>query len=337
MVDAAGLLRLLGDEARLRLLRLLSREALNVSELTDILGLAQSGVSRHLGLLKDAGVVVEQRSGTFSWYRLAPELAHAEGDRAALWAWLRQEHERVTTATRADDARLAEVRRVRQESFAAHGAGDERRQQVPGRSWAAWSRALGLLLPPLDVADLGCGEGHLTIETAHWARKVIAVDRSVEVLARARALAARRKIRNIIWRQSDFACVPVKSQSVDVVLLSQALHHAEQPAALLSEARRLLRPGGRVLILELREHQETWVRQALGDHWLGFTELQLRSLLTDAGFTDPTLRLGARRRSGDPFAVIVATARLGTAGAGAPAAKISRSTSTRPLSRRRTT
>src|SRR6185436_6568804 len=178
MNDASALLRLLGDETRLRLLRLLSREALNVSELTGILGLAQSGVSRHLGLLRDAGLVAEERAGTFSWYRVTPDFEDADGARAALWAWLRVEFDRANAATKADDARLEEVRRVRKENFAQHGAGDERRQLVPGRSWAAWSRALGLLLPAVDVADLGCGEGYLTIEAARWARRVIAVDHS---------------------------------------------------------------------------------------------------------------------------------------------------------------
>ena len=122
MDEASGLLRLLGDETRLRLLRVLSREALNVSELTAILGVAQSGVSRHLGLLREAGLVVEQRGGTFTWYRLAPEFEKDSSERAPLWAWLRAEFARATTDTRADDARLEEIRRVRQESFAQHGA-----------------------------------------------------------------------------------------------------------------------------------------------------------------------------------------------------------------------
>src|SRR6476661_5520145 len=159
----AGLFRLLGDEARLRLLRLLSLEQLNVTELTAILGLAQSGVSRHLGLLKDAGIVIEQQ----------------------------------------------------------HGAGDERRQVVPGRSWAAWARALGHLLPPMDVADLGCGEGYLAIEASRFASRVIAVDRSDAVLRRARALATRRRVRNVTWKRGELERVPIREASVDLALLSQ--------------------------------------------------------------------------------------------------------------------
>jgi len=305
MNDPAATLRLLGDETRLRLLRLLSKEALNVSELTGVLALAQSGVSRHLGLLREAGLVTEEKSGTFTWYRLSPEWQSADGDRALLWQWLRAEFAHSTPATKADDARLEEVRRLRKESFAAHRAGDERRQLVPGRSWAAWSRALGLLMPALDVADLGCGEGYLTLEAARWARRVTAVDKSADVLDRARELATRRKLRNIVWKKGELDRVPLKNASVDLVLLSQALHHAIDPARVLGEAHRILRPRGRVLILDLREHGETWVQTTLGDRWLGFKDATLRALLTDAGFSELVVRAGARR-SGDPFTVSIA-------------------------------
>ena len=304
MNNAAGLLRLLGDETRLRLLRVLSREALNVSELTAILGLAQSGVSRHLGLLRDAGLVAEEKAGTFTWYRLADGL---DGDgRAELGRWLRAEFERRTATTRADDARLEEVRRLRKENFAQHGGGDERRQLVPGRSWAAWARALGLLLPALDVADLGCGEGYLTIETARWAKHVTAIDRSADVLARGKALAARRRVTNVTWKKGSLERVPLPDGSVDLALFSQALHHADDPAAALGEAARILRSGGRVLMLDLREHSETWVRAKLGDHWLGFNDDRLRELLGAAGFRDVTVRVGSRR-TGDPFTTLIAT------------------------------
>ena len=302
MTDASSLFRLLGDDTRLRLLRVLSREPLNVSELTAVLGVAQSGVSRHLGLLRDAGLVTEERSGAYTRYALA-----ANGTDGNLWAWLTETLDRATPATKADDARLAEVRRVRKESFADPGRhGDERRQLVPGRSWAAWARALGLLLPELDVADLGCGEGYLTLESARWARRVTAVDRSREVLARGKALAARRKLTNITWKRGDLEDVPLPDRSVDLALLSQALHHAAEPARALTEAHRILRPGGRVLVLDLRQHEETWVRSTLGDKWLGFSDAALRSLLRDAGFERVKLQVGAAARSGDPFTVLVA-------------------------------
>lgn len=306
MNHAADVLRVLADPVRLRLLRVLSREALNVSELTAVLGVAQSGVSRHLSLLRKAGLIAEERRGTFTWHRLAPGSDAPSDPRAPLWAWLRSAFADVTPATKADDARLEEVRRLRKESFVQHGGGAEERQMVPGRSWAAWSRALGLLLPAADVADLGCGEGYLTIEAAQWARRVIAVDRSPAVLARARAMAQRRKVKNIVWKRGELEALPVPDRSVDIALFSQALHHADPPEAALDEAFRILRPAGRVLLLDLRDHEETWVRSKLGDKSLGFTDARLRGLLTASGFSDVVVRVGARR-SGDPFTVLVAS------------------------------
>ena len=307
VTNDSALMRLLGDDVRLRLLRALSVEALNVSELTAVLGIAQSGVSRHLGMLRKASLVVEERAGGYAWYRLSPDARDPGSADAELWSWLRAAFGHTTPATKADDARLQEVLRLRKERFAEHGADGERGQLVPGRSWVAWSRALAFLLPPLDVADLGCGEGYLTIETARWARRVVAIDRSATVLAHARALAGRRKVQNITWKRGELERLPLADASVDVALLSQALHHAKEPAAALGEARRVLRPGGRVLILDLREHGESWVRARLGDEWPGFADKQLRDLLVEAGFDEVKLRVGARS-AGDPFVVLVAAA-----------------------------
>jgi ArsR family transcriptional regulator len=160
-------------------------------------------------------------------------------------------------------------------------------------------------MPPLVVADLGCGEGYLTVEVARWAKRVIAVDRSPAVLARAKALAARRRARNIVWKKGDLQRLPMTDESVDVVLLSQALHHAVDPARAAAEAARVLRPDGRALVLDLRAHEQAWVREKLGDRWLGFSDDQMSRLLRDAGLTDVKVSLGARR-SGDPFAVLIA-------------------------------
>lgn len=306
MKAASALYRLLGDDARLRLLRVLAKDRFNVKELTGILGLAQSGVSRHLGLLKEAGLVAEDRDRAFTYYRLSPSLGSTGH---ALWPLLQAQFESAggTPALKADEARLQEVLRLRRENFDRHAGPDTRdaRQLVPGRSWAAWSRALGLLLPPLDVADLGCGEGYLSIETALWAHKVVAVDRSADVLNRARALAARRHIRNITWKRGELERVPIDDASIDVALLSQALHHAADPGLAVAEAVRILRDEGRVLVLDLRSHDEGWVRDALGDRWQGFTDTQLQALLTGAGLTDVRVRVGARTQ-GDPFVVLLA-------------------------------
>jgi len=308
MREASALYRLLGDEARLRLLRVLARERLNVTELTGVLGLAQSGVSRHLGLLKDAGLVAEERDGGFSYYRLSPMLG--DGNGSAMATLLREQFERSAGEpnVRADEARLQEVLRVRKENFDRHTGPDTRdaRQLVPGRSWAAWSRALGLLLPPVRVADLGCGEGYLTIEAARWASRVIAVDRSDAVLKRARALARRRRVSNVIWKKGELEKLPLRDQAVDVAMLSQALHHAVNPARAVAEAARITAPGGRVLVLDLRTHHEDWVRAKLGDRRLGFDDEELRRMLTAAGLEHVKGAVGARK-AGDPFTVLIAT------------------------------
>jgi ArsR family transcriptional regulator len=305
--EASALYRLLGDEARLRLLRVLAQERLNVTELTGVLGLAQSGVSRHLGLLKDAGLVVEERDGGFSYYRIAPKAR--DGDARSVWPLLEAQFAAAAgeTSTSADDARLQEVLRLRKENFEAHAGPDTRdaRQLVPGRSWAAWSRALGRLIPPLKVADLGCGEGYLTIEAARWASRVVAVDRSEAVLARARALARRRRVSNVTWKRGELERLPIRDDAVDIALLSQALHHARSPERAVAEAVRVTAPGGRVLVLDLRAHHEEWVRSKLGDARLGFEDGELKKILESAGLRDVSVSVGARKR-GDPFTVLVA-------------------------------
>jgi SAM-dependent methyltransferase len=305
--SASTLYRLLGDEARLRLLRVLRKERLNVTELTGILGLAQSGVSRHLGLLKDAGLVIEEKDSGYTYYRVPAEVADSV---RTLWNALEEQFEAATgdSAVRADEARLQEVLRVRKENFDTHSSPDTRdaRQLVPGRSWAAWSRALGMLLPPMTVADLGCGEGYLTMEAARFATEVLAVDRSDVVLERAKALARRRRIANVVWKRGELEKLPVKDGSVDVALLSQALHHAVSPARAVAEAARITVAGGRVLILDLREHREEWVKAKLGDRTLGFADGELKRMLSDAGLRDVKVGVGASK-TGDPFTVLIAS------------------------------
>src|SRR5688572_23929531 len=271
MAAGASIFKLLADPVRFRLLRVLGQDRFNVSELTAILGLAQSGVSRHLGLLKEAGLVDERRESGFVYYRLADERS---GDsRSPLWQLLDGQFAaaRNDRAVREDEARLQEILRHRKENFDAHR---DPRQLVPGRSWAAWARALGHLLPPLDVADIGCGEGYLAVEAARWARTVTGIDRSDDVLERAKALGARREATNIEWKKGDLARLPLRDMSVDVALMSQALHHAPDPEEAVAEAGRILKPGGRLVVLDLRKHDQKWVANRFGDRHLGFAPPQ---------------------------------------------------------------
>jgi ArsR family transcriptional regulator len=284
--------KLLGDDVRLRLLRLLQEERLNVSELTSILGIAQSGVSRHLKLLKEVELVQEERDRGYAYFHAAstPEL----------------ELVRSLEAPSSDGVRLQEILRHRKEEFREEGT--EERQLVPGRSWAAWARALGHLLPPLRVADLGCGEGYLSIEISRWARQVYAVDRSTHMLRKASALAKRKKAGPIEFKPGEIESVPLRDGSVDVALLSQALHHAQQPIQAIRETARILTPGGTLIIIDLRPHHEKWVHKRLGDLWLGFPERGLRRMLREAGFQKIHSELGSHRR-GDPFKVFVLSGR----------------------------
>ena len=245
MQIAAAFFRSLADPTRLRLLRLLAIDRFNVSELTRALALAQSGVSRHLGFLREAGLVTEEREAGFVYYRV-----NRDGPAAApLWPLLEAEFARGAgdRTVREDDIRLQDVLRQRRESFDAHA---DPRLFVPGRSWAAWARALGHLLPPLDVADIGCGDGYLTVEVAAWAGSVVAIDRSDDVLERARALGARRRITNVDWKKGDLARLPLREQSIDLALFSQSLRHASEPERAVADAARVLRPDGTLLIIE---------------------------------------------------------------------------------------
>ena len=316
MQRAAAVFRLLADPTRLRLLRVLAHDRFNVTELTGILALAQSGVSRHLGLLKDAGLVEEEREAGFVYYRLAHD-ADGDGARQHLWPLLEAEFGSASDdrAAREDHARMQEVLRLRKESFDAYG---DTRQLSPGRSWAAWARALGHLLPPLDVADIGCGEGYLTLEAAAWARTVIGVDRSDDVLERAKGLAARRKIANVEWRKGDLARLPLHDGSVDVALLSQALRHATDPERAVGEAARILRPAGRLLVLDLKTHEQEWVRTRFGSQRLGFSAGELEALLRGAALTAVRVTVGTRQ-AGNPFTVLIASALKPSDAAPAPA------------------
>ena len=260
--------------------------------------------------------MAEERDGGFTYYRL-DRRARRRGRRTraalALARAASSTRGRRPTA-RADDARLQEVLRLRKENFddARRPATGDARQLVPGRSWAAWSRALGLLLPPLEVADLGCGEGYLTIEAARWATRVIAVDRSRRRARRARAALARRRKRHerrLEARRAREAAARRRARSTSRCCRRRCITPAI-PARAVAEARRILRPGGRVLVLDLREHDEDWVRdEARRSRGSASTTTELRAHARRAPGFATSRSASARAQAGDPFTVLIAAAR----------------------------
>jgi ubiquinone/menaquinone biosynthesis C-methylase UbiE/biotin operon repressor len=278
MVSILKSLRLASDPNRLRLLLLLEQEELSVNELQEILSKGQSQISTHLSQLKQAGMVDDRRTGKNAFYRLtvptevmrmlseaAREIPEAAADREALRLVLRKRQDKM--------------RRYFDELAGRFG-----REYVPGRSWKGIAEALLKLLPPMVIADLGAGEGTIAQLMAQRARKVIAIDNSEKMVEFGSELARRHGIHNLEYRLGDLEEVPIRSGTVDLAFLSQALHHARHPERAVSEAWRILKPGGRIAILDLNRHHFEEARELYADLWLGFTELEVEQQLRFAGF-----------------------------------------------------
>jgi DNA-binding transcriptional ArsR family regulator len=296
MQDIAEQLRVLGDETRLRILRLLLEESLNVGELTSILGLAQPTVSKHLAELRKAGLVEVVRAAGYSYYRIPPQLSEWWDALSSSLSRRPDEH--------SDLVRLRELLKQREELSDIPD-----RFVVPGRSWLAWSRALGLLLSPSRVADFGCGDGLLASQMAGWAEEVVAIDCNPAFLAIAREKYS--SIENIQFLERKMECTALADKSVDLVVISQSLHYAADPPAVLREAFRILVEDGLLLILELLPHSEKWVISQLGHRWLGFEPRQLEQWLDESGFQQIRSD-GSWRQGGEPFRVVIMSATRGT-------------------------
>ncbi len=306
MVDLSGtsrLLKALGDESRLRLLHLLSREELCVADLTEVLNLAQSRVSAHLMLLKEVGLVRDRRAGRRTFYSLAPGPASEVAERALEQGSRSEEFDR----DRAGLTALLERRRSETRSYFDRVAATFGEEILPGRTWEGYARAMQLLAPAKRYADLGIGDGLLTLMLAEVAERVTAVDLSPRMLDQLSARARAAGLDNIEAVEGDIEALPLPDQSHDFAILSQALHHAEHPLEALREARRILVPGGRVLVIDLLAHSEEWVREKHQHRHLGFTENALAELLGQAGFESSHVRRVARDPHPPHFMTLVAT------------------------------
>ncbi len=303
LVGTSRLLKALADETRLRILNLLAQEELSGTDLMEILNMGQSRVSTHLTLLKEVGLVVDRREGRRALYSLLP------GPGTALWDQVLQENRSTPEFARdvAGLESLRERRRVEKRAYFDRVAASFGEQLLPGRTWEGLARALLQLAPRGRYADLGIGDGLLTLMLSEVAEVVTAVDLSPEMLAQLEARAKKKGIANVETVEGDIEALPLPDASHDVVVLSQALHHAREPLKALREARRVLAPGGRVLVLDLLAHTEEWVREKLEHVHLGFTEAELASLLERAGFETTTVARAARDPQPPHFMTLVAT------------------------------
>ena len=280
MPSIVKILRALADPNRLRILLLLKAEELSVAELQEILVMGQSTISTHLSQLKQAGLVEDRRTGKSNFYRpssttrdfLEKLLARAEKE---------------SSEAAADEAAMRAVVKKRQDkmrSFFDSMAGRLGKDYVPGKSWKSLAEALLRLMPPMTIADLGAGDGSFALLLSQRAARVIAVDASAKMLEVGRETAARHGIDNVEFRLGDMEEVPVEHGAVDLVFFSQSLHHALHPERAVVEAARILRPGGRIAILDLARHRFEEARELYADERLGFSEAELTDLLEKAGF-----------------------------------------------------
>jgi ArsR family transcriptional regulator len=278
-----GDLTALADATRSRMLLVLERHELTVSELCAVLQLPQSTVSRHLKTLSDAEWVSSRRDGTSRYYTLALDDRGPATRR--LWSLLREQVS-LTPGADQDARRLRGVlgrRQSKSQEFFASAAGqwDRLREELFGR--VSYLHALpGLLDPDWVVGDLGCGTGQVAAALAPFVKDVIAVDRSADMLQ-----AAHRRLRdvaNVDVRRGELEALPIQDGALDAATLLLVLHHLPDPAEALAEAARVLRPGGRLLISDMLPHDREIYRQQMGHVWLGFSEETLGRLLAQAGF-----------------------------------------------------
>src|SRR3954452_20742531 len=308
MASTINFLRLLGDPTRVRLLLLLEEDELSVAELQKILGMGQSRISSHLAQLKRAGVVEDRRSGKNVYYGLTAK-QERNAARAKVSELIRVLAREMPETQRDRTALQLALRKRRDKAreYFDELAGKFGRSYVPGRSWQALAHTLISLLPKLRVADLGAGEGTLSQLLAKTARKVIAIDNAPKMVEFGAQLAKRHGFSNLEYRLGDIEDPPIARASVDLAILSQALHHAIHPERAIASAHRILKKGGRLVILDLLSHRFDKARELYADHWLGFSEVQLHQFLEKSGFRQIEVSIVSRETQSPYFQTVLGT------------------------------
>jgi ArsR family transcriptional regulator len=270
--------------------------------------MGQSRISSHLAQLKRAGVVEDRRAGKKVYYGLTNG-SKLDPQRAKV-SELTRLLAREMPETQRDRTALKVALRKRQDKAREYFdqlAGRFGRSYCPGRSWQALAHTMIALLPPLTVADLGAGEGTLSQLLAKKARKVIAIDNAPKMVEFGSALAKKHGFKNLEYRLGDIEDPPIESNSIDLAILSQALHHAIHPERAIAAAHRILTKGGRIVILDLLSHRFEKARDLYADQWLGFSEVQLHQWLEQAGFAALEVTVVSREKETPHFQTVFAT------------------------------
>src|ERR1700757_281154 len=305
MASTLRCLRALSDPTRLRIISLVEKEELSVNELQEITRMGQSRISTHLGLLQDSGLVQSRREGKRTFYKLNQAAGHDAGQ----FIQLAIRGAKELPEHKGDQINLKRILARRNEQAQVYFnqvAGRFDRSYGPGRSWQAFGHLLLRIIPPLVVADLGSGEGLLSELLARKARKVIAVDNSEKMVTFGANKAKKNGLKNLEFRLGDLENPPIEPHSVDLVILSQALHHAADPAQAIQSAHKILKPGGQLWMLDLMKHKFERAHELYGDRWLGFAESDLHHWLEAAGFKKIEISVVAREEEEPHFETILA-------------------------------
>ena len=306
MTDIWDSLKVLSDPTRLRLLALLLKEELSVAELQEILGMGQSRISSQLALLRQAGFVTDRRDGKKAFYSLRAGLP------AKQLTLLRAACDSVADLTESAEDRTSldrtlHKRRQHSEQYFNLIAGKLGKNYCPGRSWEALGHLALRLVPAITVADLGAGEGLVSQLLARRAERVWCIDNSPKMVEVGTELAKKNGLANLTYKLGDIESVPLPDKSVDLAILSQALHHASHPQTAVDEAHRILKPGGQLLVLDLKEHAYEKAHEQFGDLWLGFKESALHGFFKKAGFLKVEVTTVSREPNEPHFETLLAS------------------------------
>lgn len=289
MPNIAAILKALGEDTRLRILRLISSQELAVTEVIDALGMPQSRISRHLAVLRRTGLVQDRREGNWIYYRMAED--ELDSFARALWEAVRS-NQQDSDFFPDDLERLKEVLAKRETRSKAYFEVVQAEWEKIRRNYIddpfSYLVASSLVRPDAVAADVGTGTGELLLSLAQTAAKVIGVDSSEKMLEACSQRVAQSGLENVELRLGEAEALPLADGECDAAFSSMLLHHLADPAVGVREMARIVKPGGKVVISDLVKHDYDWTREVMADVWLGFTEQQICEWLTAAGLTDVT-------------------------------------------------